>query len=80
MMINDKDYWSHHDPDHNHDDNDDGRQYGAGTEVPIKSLLGHRSQAPPEVDLHHDLDLHHEAFVMKIKIRIIKMISESERL
>ena len=25
------------------------RQYGAGTEVPIKSLLGHRSQAPPEV-------------------------------
>ena len=27
------------------------RQYGAGTEVPIKSLLGHRSQAPPEVRL-----------------------------
>ncbi|KAK8723231.1 hypothetical protein OTU49_011923, partial [Cherax quadricarinatus] len=25
------------------------RQYGAGTEVPIKSLLGHRSQASPEV-------------------------------
>jgi len=25
------------------------RQYGPGTEVPIKSLLGHRSQAPPEV-------------------------------
>lgn len=24
-------------------------QYGAGTEVPIKSLLGHRSQASPEV-------------------------------
>ena len=24
-------------------------QYGPGTEVPIKSLLGHRSQAPPEV-------------------------------
>lgn len=24
-------------------------QYGAGTEVPIKSLLGHRSQAPPQV-------------------------------
>jgi len=24
-------------------------QYGKGTEVPIKSLLGHRSQAPPEV-------------------------------
>lgn len=25
------------------------RQYGVGTEVPIKSLLGHRSQASPEV-------------------------------
>ena len=25
------------------------RAYGPGTEVPIKSLLGHRSQAPPEV-------------------------------
>ncbi|KAF2357010.1 hypothetical protein FHG87_012238, partial [Trinorchestia longiramus] len=25
------------------------RQYGPGTEVPIKSLLGHRSQASPEV-------------------------------
>lgn len=25
------------------------RQYGEGTEVPIKSLLGHRSQASPEV-------------------------------
>ncbi len=25
------------------------RQYGEGIEVPIKSLLGHRSQAPPEV-------------------------------
>lgn len=25
------------------------RQYGIGTEVPIKSLLGHRSQASPEV-------------------------------
>ncbi|CAG0924315.1 unnamed protein product [Notodromas monacha] len=25
------------------------KQYGAGTEVPIRSLLGHRSQAPPEV-------------------------------
>ena len=25
------------------------RMYGAGTEVPIKSLLGHRSQASPEV-------------------------------
>jgi len=25
------------------------RQYGAGTEVPVKSLLGHRSQASPEV-------------------------------
>lgn len=24
-------------------------QYGAGTEVPIKSLLGHRSQASPQV-------------------------------
>ena len=24
-------------------------KYGIGTEVPIKSLLGHRSQAPPEV-------------------------------
>ena len=80
MMINDKDYWFHDHQDNNHDDNDDGRQYGAGTEVPIKSLLGHRSQAPPEVDLHHDLDLHREAFMMKIKIRIIKMILESERL
>lgn len=25
------------------------KAYGPGTEVPIKSLLGHRSQAPPEV-------------------------------
>ena len=25
------------------------KAYGSGTEVPIKSLLGHRSQAPPEV-------------------------------
>ena len=25
------------------------KQYGVGTEVPIKSLLGHRSQASPEV-------------------------------
>ena len=25
------------------------KQYGEGIEVPIKSLLGHRSQAPPEV-------------------------------
>ena len=25
------------------------QQYGVGTEVPIKSLLGHRSQASPEV-------------------------------
>ena len=42
---------SHH--DHHDDDNFVGRQYGAGTEVPIKSLLGHRSQAPPEVEDHH---------------------------
>ena len=25
------------------------KQYGVGTEVPIRSLLGHRSQAPAEV-------------------------------
>ena len=72
-MIND--HHTYHDEDHFV-----GRQYGAGTEVPIKSLLGHRSQAPPEVDLHHDLDLVREAFMMKIEIRIIKMTSESERL
>ncbi|XP_043266477.1 egalitarian protein homolog [Venturia canescens] len=35
-------------------------QYGAGTEVPIKSLLGHRSQASPEV--RHISGQHYKEF------------------
>lgn len=35
-------------------------QYGAGTEVPIKCLLGHRSQAPPEV--RHISGQHYKEF------------------
>lgn len=49
-------------------------QYGAGTEVPIKSLLGHRSQASPEVrhisgqhvkEFHDFLCRYPEAFIVK---------------
>ncbi|CAL1681679.1 unnamed protein product [Lasius platythorax] len=35
-------------------------QYGVGTEVPIKSLLGHRSQAPPEI--RHISGQHYKEF------------------
>ena len=49
-------------------------QYGPGTEVPIKSLLGHRSQAPPEVrhvsgqhvkEFRDFLAKHSETFVVR---------------
>lgn len=49
-------------------------QYGVGTEVPIKSLLGHRSQASPEVrhisgqhvkEFHDFLCRYPEAFIVK---------------
>lgn len=49
-------------------------QYGAGTEVPIKSLLGHRSQASPEVrhisgqhlkEFHDFLCRYPEAFIVR---------------
>ena len=49
-------------------------QYGPGTEVPIKSLLGHRSQAPPEVrhvsgqhvkEFRDFLGKHSETFVIR---------------
>lgn len=49
-------------------------QYGAGTEVPIKSLLGHRSQASPEVrhisgqhvkEFHDFLCRYPEAFMVR---------------
>jgi len=57
------------------------RQYGAGTEVPIKSLLGHRSQAPPEVrhisgqhvkEFRDFLAKYPEEFVVKEEIVYLK--------
>jgi len=57
------------------------RQYGAGTEVPIKSLLGHRSQAPPEVrhisgqhvkEFKDFLARYPEEFVVKEEIVFLK--------
>jgi len=57
------------------------RQYGAGTEVPIKSLLGHRSQAPPEVrhisgqhvkEFKDFLSRYPEEFVVKEEIVYLK--------
>lgn len=57
------------------------RQYGSGTEVPIKSLLGHRSQAPPEVrhisgqhvkEFRDFLDRYPEEFVVKDEIVYLK--------
>lgn len=57
------------------------RQYGAGTEVPIKSLLGHRSQAPPEVrhisgqhvkEFKDFLAKYSEDFVVKEEIVFLK--------
>lgn len=55
-------------------------QYGPGTEVPIKSLLGHRSQAPPEVrhvsgqhvkEFRDFLAKHSETFVIRPEDDII---------
>jgi len=57
------------------------RQYGTGTEVPIKSLLGHRSQAPPEVrhisgqhvkEFRDFLAKYPEEFVVKEEIVFLK--------
>lgn len=56
-------------------------QYGAGTEVPIKSLLGHRSQASPEVrhisgqhykEFQSFLEKHPDAFVVHDDTVILK--------
>lgn len=56
-------------------------QYGAGTEVPIKSLLGHRSQASPEVrhisgqhykEFQSFLEKHPDAFVVNEDTVILK--------
>ena len=56
-------------------------QYGAGTEVPIKSLLGHRSQASPEVrhisgqhykEFQNFLMKHPDAFVVNEDTVILK--------
>jgi len=56
-------------------------QYSAGTEVPIKSLLGHRSQAPPEVrhisgqhitEFKDFLSRYPEEFVVKEEIVFLK--------
>ncbi|CAB4069455.1 EXD1 [Lepeophtheirus salmonis] len=57
------------------------RQYGVGTEVPIKSLLGHRSQAPPEVrhisgqhvkEFKDFLSKYPEEFVVKDEVIYLK--------
>ncbi|XP_046669279.1 egalitarian protein homolog [Homalodisca vitripennis] len=57
------------------------QQYGVGTEVPIKSLLGHRSQASPEVrhisgqhnrDFKEFLCKHPEAFIVNEDTVILK--------
>ena len=63
------------------------RQYGAGTEVPIKSLLGHRSQASPEVrhvSGQHVLEFrdfllkHSDVFVVREENVILKEYENAE--
>ncbi|KAK7864898.1 hypothetical protein R5R35_001987 [Gryllus longicercus] len=62
-------------------------QYGVGTEVPIKSLLGHRSQASPEVrhisgqharEFRDFLCRYPEAFVVKDDCVILKEYEDKE--
>ncbi|XP_068082363.1 egalitarian protein homolog isoform X2 [Anabrus simplex] len=62
-------------------------QYGVGTEVPIKSLLGHRSQASPEVrhisgqhakEFREFLCRYPEAFVVKEDTVILKEYEDKE--
>lgn len=62
-------------------------QYGEGTEVPIKSLLGHRSQASPEVRLYSGqrirefkefLMRYPEAFVVRDETVILKEYEDKE--
>lgn len=62
-------------------------QYGVGTEVPIKSLLGHRSQASPEVrhisgqharEFRDFLCRYPEAFVVKDDCVVLKEYEDKE--
>lgn len=64
------------------------RQYGPGTEVPIKSLLGHRSQAPPEVrhisgqhvkEFHDFLAKFPEVFIVDDEVVMLKEDEDKER-
>lgn len=64
------------------------KQYGIGTEVPIKSLLGHRSQASPEVrhisgqhlkDFKDFLSRYPETFVISEENVILAEYIDSER-
>ena len=62
-------------------------QYGPGTEVPIKSLLGHRSQASPEVrhisgqhvrEFRDFLCRYPDAFVVRDETVILKEFEDNE--
>lgn len=64
------------------------KQYGVGTEVPIKSLLGHRSQASPEVrhisgqhlkDFKEFLSRYSETFIVTEESVILAEYIDSER-
>ena len=64
------------------------RQYGPGTEVPIKSLLGHRSQAPPEVrhisgqhvkEFHDFLARFPDVFIVKEDVVMLTEDEDKER-